>query len=72
MHLTTSSPTCCATSTTTSLSSFLIFIALYKEGRLLTRNANELIDDLTLEYNKARQGSITQEITEIVSGASAL
>lgn len=37
-----------------------------------TRNANELIDDLTLEYNKARQGSITQEITEIVSGASAL
>ena len=32
-----------------------------------TDNANELIDNLTLEYNKARQTSITQEITEVVS-----
>lgn len=31
-------------------------------------NADELIDQLILEYNKARQASITQEITEIVSG----
>jgi len=31
-------------------------------------NADELIDQLTLEYNKARQAAITQEITEIVSG----
>ena len=30
-------------------------------------NANDLIDQLTLEYNKARQNSITQEITEVVS-----
>ena len=37
-----------------------------------TNNAEDLISDLTLEYNKARQGSITQEITEIVSGANAL
>ena len=37
-----------------------------------TRNATEIIDDLTLEYNRKRQGMITQEITEIVSGANAL
>ncbi len=34
-----------------------------------TDNANELIENLTLEYNKARQTSITQEITEIVSSS---
>ena len=34
-----------------------------------TKNAGEMIDDLTLRYNRARQGSITQEITEIVAGA---
>ena len=33
------------------------------------KNAEELIDKLTLEYNKARQASITQEITEIVNGS---
>jgi len=37
-----------------------------------TRNATEIIDDLTLEYNRKRQGMITQEITEIVTGANAL
>jgi len=37
-----------------------------------TRNATEIIEDLTLEYNRKRQGLITQEITEIVSGANAL
>jgi len=37
-----------------------------------TRNATEIIEDLTLEYNRKRQGMITQEITEIVSGANAL
>ena len=37
-----------------------------------TDNANELIQDLTLTYNKARQASITTEILEIVSGAAAL
>jgi len=35
-------------------------------------NAEELIEDLTLQFNRQRQGIITQEITEIVSGASAL
>jgi len=37
-----------------------------------TDNANELIDDLDLQYNRARQAAITQEITEIVGGAAAL
>jgi F-type H+-transporting ATPase subunit gamma len=36
------------------------------------RNAEEIIDDLTLVYNRKRQGAITQEITEIVSGANAI
>lgn len=34
-----------------------------------TKNAGAMIDDLTLRYNRARQGAITQEITEIVAGA---
>ena len=34
-----------------------------------TKNADEIIDDLNLRYNRARQGAITQEITEIVAGA---
>lgn len=37
-----------------------------------TDNATELLYDLTLEYNKARQAAITNEILEIVSGAEAL
>jgi F-type H+-transporting ATPase subunit gamma len=37
-----------------------------------TKNAGEMIDNLTLVYNKARQAAITTEITEIVSGAEAL
>ncbi len=36
-----------------------------------TDNANDLIDDLSLQYNRARQAAITQEITEIVGGAAA-
>ncbi len=37
-----------------------------------TSNAEEMCADLALQYNRARQGSITQEITEIVAGASAI
>ncbi|MCW9707369.1 ATP synthase F1 subunit gamma [Fodinibius salsisoli] len=37
-----------------------------------TENANELQDDLELEYNRARQSAITTEISEIISGAQAL
>ena len=36
-----------------------------------TQNAEEMIDDLTLKYNRARQAAITQEITEIVAGSDA-
>ena len=35
------------------------------------KNAQEMIDKLGLEYNRARQGAITQEITEIVAGSNA-
>ncbi|MBN4076439.1 ATP synthase F1 subunit gamma [Gemmatimonas aurantiaca] len=37
-----------------------------------TKNAKEMIDNLTLTYNKARQGQITKELLEIVGGAEAL
>ena len=37
-----------------------------------TRNAGEMIDKLTLLYNRSRQASITKELIEIVSGAEAL
>ncbi len=37
-----------------------------------TSNAEEMIDKLTLQYNRARQGSITQELTEIIAGAQAI
>ena len=37
-----------------------------------TDNAKNVINDLTIQYNRARQAAITQEITEIVGGASAL
>ena len=37
-----------------------------------TENAGELIDDLQLIYNKARQAAITQELSEIVGGAAAI
>jgi len=35
-------------------------------------SAGSLIDDLQLQYNKARQASITQELSEIVGGAAAV
>jgi len=37
-----------------------------------TDNAGDIIDDLELVYNKARQAAITQELSEIVSGAAAV
>jgi F-type H+-transporting ATPase subunit gamma len=40
--------------------------------RNATENANELIEDLTLMYNKARQESITTELLDITAGAEAL
>jgi F-type H+-transporting ATPase subunit gamma len=40
--------------------------------RNASENANEVIDDLTLEMNRARQAEITQEIMEVVAGAESL
>jgi F-type H+-transporting ATPase subunit gamma len=40
--------------------------------RSASENANEMIDDLTLEANRVRQAEITQEIMEVVAGAEAL
>ncbi|MFC4558073.1 ATP synthase F1 subunit gamma [Virgibacillus kekensis] len=40
--------------------------------RSATDNADEIIGDLTLSYNRARQAAITQEITEIIGGVAAL
>ena len=37
-----------------------------------SKNAGEILDKLTLQYNKARQARITMELVEIISGASAL
>lgn len=37
-----------------------------------TSNAEEMISDLSLKYNRARQSSITQELTEIIAGAEAI
>ena len=37
-----------------------------------TSNAEEMLADLSLKYNRARQSSITQELTEIIAGAEAI
>ena len=37
-----------------------------------TSNAEEIINDLELKYNRARQGAITQELTEIIAGSEAI
>lgn len=37
-----------------------------------SKNAGEIVQKLTLKYNKARQARITMELVEIISGASAL
>jgi F-type H+-transporting ATPase subunit gamma len=37
-----------------------------------SENAEEIIDDLTMVYNRARQEAITKELLEVVSGAEAM
>ena len=37
-----------------------------------TRNAGELVDELTINYNRSRQAAITKELIEIISGAESL
>ena len=47
---------------------------LVRKGRMdsSTKNAGDLLRQLSLEYNRARQAAITQEITEVVGGAQAV
>ena len=40
--------------------------------KIATRNANDMIDNLTLFYNRSRQALITKELIEIISGAEAV
>lgn len=56
---------------------FIEAVASENGGRMqamdaATSNAEEMISTLSLAYNRARQGAITQELTEIISGAEAL
>lgn len=48
------------------------FAAQRMAMKAATDNANEMIDELTLSFNRARQTAITQEILEVVNGAQAL
>ena len=47
-------------------------VARSRGAALATRNAGEMIDALTMLYNRTRQAAITKELIEIVSGAQAL
>ena len=47
-------------------------LGAYQNRLETTRNAEDMISDLSLKYNRARQASITQELTEIIAGASAI
>ena len=40
--------------------------------RQLTMNAGELVEKLTINYNRSRQAAITKELIEIISGAESL
>ena len=56
----------------------LLEIAASEQGASMTamdnatRNAGELIDKLTIQYNRSRQAAITTELVEIIAGAEAL
>ena len=48
------------------------YVGLSPGNLASTRNAGEVIDKLTLLYNRTRQAQITKELIEIISGAEAL
>ena len=52
----------------TLLNLFIFLVSFFE----ICSNADEIISDLTLKYNRARQGAITQELTEIIAGANAI
>ena len=49
-----------------------VYRALLESAASATRNAGDMIDKLTLNYNRSRQAAITKELIEIVTGAEAL
>ena len=74
----TSSAACCRRSIEIAVYRALLESTASEHGARMTamgnasKNANELIDGLTLAMNRARQAEITQEILEVVAGADAL
>ena len=49
----------------------MIYVSKFKASDFMLFVGQEMINNLTVSYNKARQSAITQELIEIVSGASA-
>ena len=73
-----SSPSCCRATWPVQVFRALLENAASEQGARMmamdnaTRNAGDMIDRLTLTYNRSRQAAITKELIEIVSGAEAL
>ena len=71
-------PICCRAAWRRQIFAALLENAASEQGARMsamdnaTRNAGEMIDDLTIEYNRSRQAVITNELIEIISGAEAL
>ena len=71
-------PTCCRAASRRQIFAALLENAASEQGARMsamdnaTRNAGEMIDKLTIEYNRSRQAVITNELIEIISGAEAL
>ena len=71
-------PTCCRAVCATAIFSALLENGASEQGARMsamdnaTRNAGDMIDKLTIQYNRSRQAVITNELIEIISGAEAL
>ena len=72
------SKSCCRANVSVQIFRALLENAAGEQGARMsamdnaTRNAGDMIDNLTLSYNRARQAQITKELIEIISGAEAL
>ena len=73
-----SSPSCCRATLAVQIFTALLENAASEQGARMTamdnatRNAGDMIDRLTMTYNRTRQAAITKELIEIISGAEAL
>ena len=73
-----SSASCCRNNLAVQIYTALLENAASEQGARMTamdnatRNAGEMIDRLTMNYNRTRQAAITKELIEIISGAEAL